>query len=167
MAPEASLAKAKAQIAPGATIPTVSVKELDPGASTQLTLTGKNIIIGVPGAFTTPCNAHIPGYVDLYDQFKAKGVSEIYVVAVNDAFVTKAWKEKLAPNGTGVRFIADDQGELIAELGFLFDAAGLLGGPRSKRFAIITDGDKVASLAVEDAPPSVTVTAAEELLKQV
>ena len=45
--------------------------------------------IGVPGAFTTPCNAHIPGYIDLYEKFKAKGVSEIFVVAVNDTFVTK------------------------------------------------------------------------------
>jgi hypothetical protein len=31
-----------------------------------------------------------------------------------------------------IHFIADDQGEFIAELGFLFDASGLLGGPRSK-----------------------------------
>lgn len=45
--------------------------------------------IGVPGAFTIPCSAQIPGYIETYDQFKAKGVSDIYVIAVNDAFVTK------------------------------------------------------------------------------
>jgi len=36
-----------------------------------------------------------------------KGVNEIYVVAVNDVFVMKAWKESLAPEGTDVHFIAD------------------------------------------------------------
>ncbi|KAJ3528703.1 hypothetical protein NMY22_g5730 [Coprinellus aureogranulatus] len=166
MAPEASLAKVKPQIAPGATIPSVSVKEETPAEGAPLKLTGKNIIIGVPGAFTTPCNAHIPGYIDNYKQFKEKGINNIYVVSVNDAFVTKAWKEKLAPTGTDIHFIADDQGEFIAELGFLFDASGLLGGPRSKRFAIITDGDKVTSVDVENKPPEVTVTSAESILKK-
>ncbi|RXW22298.1 hypothetical protein EST38_g3547 [Candolleomyces aberdarensis] len=107
MAPEASLAKVKPQIAAGATIPAVSVKEDAADKSSTLTLKGKNVIIGVPGAFTTPCNAHIPGYIDSYEQFKAKGVSEIFVVAVNDTFVTKAWKEKLAPNGTRTIFTSE------------------------------------------------------------
>ena len=31
-----------------------------------------------------------------------------------------------------VEFIADDKGELTSALGLLFDASGLLGGPRSK-----------------------------------
>ena len=45
--------------------------------------------IGVPGAFTTPCNAHLPGYISAFDAFTAKGVSAIYVFAVNDVFVMK------------------------------------------------------------------------------
>ncbi|KAJ3489019.1 hypothetical protein NLJ89_g11564 [Agrocybe chaxingu] len=120
--------------------------------------------IGVPGAFTTPCNAHLPGYIENYDKFKEKGVNEIYVFAVNDAFVMKAWKEKLAPNGTPIHFIADDKGAFVGSIGLIFDASGLLGGPRSKRFAIVTDGDKAVSVAVEEAPPNVTVTGAEAVL---
>ena len=42
----------------------------------------------------------MPGYIKAYPQFKEKGVDNIYIVAVNDAFVTKAWKEQLAPEGT-------------------------------------------------------------------
>jgi len=45
--------------------------------------------VGVPGAFTTPCNSHIPPYIENYQEFKAKGVKHIYVIAVNDAFVMK------------------------------------------------------------------------------
>jgi 2-Cys peroxiredoxin 5 len=79
----------------------------------------------VPGAFTPTCHSQAPGYIEKYDEFKAKGVNEIYIICVNDVFVTKyasasfsllyehtphrffhliyahrAWKEKLAPNGT-------------------------------------------------------------------
>ena len=56
--------------------------------------------VGVPGAFTGTCSAQVPGYIKAYPQFKEKGVDNIYIVAVNDAFVTKAWKEQLAPEGT-------------------------------------------------------------------
>ncbi len=45
--------------------------------------------VGIPGAFTGTCSAQIPGYIDNYEAFKAKGVTGIYVVAVNDQFVMK------------------------------------------------------------------------------
>ncbi|CAA7263795.1 unnamed protein product [Cyclocybe aegerita] len=151
---------AHAQIQPGATIPAAEVKEDAPDAAKVLTLTGKNVLIGVPGAFTTPCNTHLPAYIENYEAFKAKGVNEIYLFGVNDV----AWKEKLAPSGTPIHFIADDKGAFVGSLGLIFDASGLLGGPRSKRFAIVTDGDKVVSVAVEEAPPNVTVTGAEAVL---
>jgi hypothetical protein len=43
----------------------------------------------VPGAFTPTCSSQAPGYIEKYDQFKAKGVNEIYILTVNDVFVTK------------------------------------------------------------------------------
>jgi hypothetical protein len=43
----------------------------------------------VPAAFSGTCSNQAPQYVEKLSQFKAKGVKEIYVVAVNDAFVTK------------------------------------------------------------------------------
>jgi len=71
---------------------------------------------------TGTCSGHVPGYITTYEQFKEKGIDNVYVVAVNDAFVLKsvstcltqgvffercyrAWKNQLAPNGTKVRFI--------------------------------------------------------------
>lgn len=73
--------------------------------------------MGVPGAFTPACSSQAPAYIEKYEEFKAKGINEIFIVTVNDAFVTKcvqnmfvlhsltsgnkrAWKAKLAPDGT-------------------------------------------------------------------
>ncbi len=61
--------------------------------------------VGVPGAFTGTCSAQVPGYIKAYEQFKERGVDNIYIVAVNDVFVTKAWKEKLAPECTREFFV--------------------------------------------------------------
>ena len=34
---------------------------------------------------------HLPGYVENFDKFKAKGIDVIACVAVNDPFVMDAW----------------------------------------------------------------------------
>ncbi|THH16041.1 hypothetical protein EW146_g4531 [Bondarzewia mesenterica] len=154
----------KAQAKPGDKIPTETVKETSPAESFALNLKGKNVIVAVPGAFTPSCSSQVPGYIEKYDAIKAKGVNDIYVVAVNDTFVMKAWKEKLAPNGTGVRFISDDQGKFAGTLGLLMDATGALGAPRAKRFVIIADDDKISSLFVEENSSEVTVTASDKVL---
>ncbi|KAF7986764.1 hypothetical protein HWV62_20354 [Athelia sp. TMB] len=155
---------ATAQVKPGAKIPATTVKEDDPHEGFPLSLTGKNILIGVPGAFTPPCSSQVPGYISNYEKFKERGVKDIYVVAVNDAFVTKAWKQKLAPDGTPVRFIADDTGAFTGALGLLFDANALLGAPRAKRYVIVTEGDTVEHIALEEDPTQVTVTSADAVL---
>ncbi|EIW77839.1 Redoxin, partial [Coniophora puteana RWD-64-598 SS2] len=155
------------QITAGEPIPANKpVKEENPEKGAPLDLSGKNIILGVPGAFTPPCSSQVPQYIADFDKFKAKGVKNIYVVAVNDAFVTQAWKAKLAPQGTGVRFIADDTGEFTSSLGLLFDGTGLLGAPRAKRYAIIANDGNVDFIAVQDDPTQVTTTSADSIYVQ-
>ncbi|KAH9848201.1 Redoxin-domain-containing protein [Lenzites betulinus] len=158
------LSAAEAKV--GATIPTnVHIKEDDASAPfTLAAITGKNVFVGVPGAFTGTCSAQIPAYIKNFDQFKAKGVDGVYVVGVNDVFVMKAWKEQLAPQGTPIHFIADDQAAFVGALGMLFDASELLGAPRSKRFVAVTEGETITYLAVEPVPGEVTVTAADKIL---
>ncbi|KAF9650380.1 Redoxin [Thelephora ganbajun] len=157
---------ANREIQPGSKFPAnATVKEDNPEQTFHITkLTGRNVFVGVPGAFTGACSAQIPGYISTYEQFKEKGINNVYVVAVNDVFVLKAWKTQMAPDGTKVRFIADDKAELTLALGMLFDATPLLGGPRSKRYVVVTDGDKIISVAVEPVPGEVTVTAADKVL---
>ena len=94
-------------------------------------------------------------------------MKEIFVVAVNDVFVVKAWKEKLtAGKESKVRFLADAKAEFVKSLGLEFDAAGLLGNVRSKRFVAVVDAGKVVNLKVEEEAPNVSVTAAENVLKE-
>lgn len=50
---------------------------------------GRVVLVGVPGAFTPACSSQVPGFIENEDAFRAKGVNQIYVVAVNDAFVVK------------------------------------------------------------------------------
>ena len=58
----------------------------------DITKNKKIIIFGVPGAFTPTCSEkHLPGFINLYNQFQAKGIHDIYCLSVNDVFVMKAW----------------------------------------------------------------------------
>ncbi|PBK83390.1 thioredoxin-like protein, partial [Armillaria gallica] len=136
-----------AQIHPGKTLPPLKVKETSPERTETVQLSGTSIIVGVPRAFTGTCSAQIPGYIDNYEAFKAKGVTGIYVVAVNDQFVMNAWKEKSAPNDTPIHFLADDQGEFAGATGLIFDATPLLGGPHSKASVIFRDDLHLSSPA--------------------
>ncbi|KAH8113044.1 Redoxin-domain-containing protein [Phellopilus nigrolimitatus] len=158
-----------APVAVGGALPAApTVKELDPEKGFALGKEGgRVVIVGVPGAFTPPCSSQVPGYIEKADAFAARGVKAIYVVAVNDAFVTQAWKEKLTGGKpTSVRFVADDKGEFTAGVGMLFDASGLLGGPRSKRYVLVAEDGKVTHVAVEESPPDVSVTKADAILAQ-
>ncbi|KAK0218897.1 Redoxin, partial [Armillaria fumosa] len=150
-----------AQIHPGKPLQPLKAKETTPERAETVQLSGTTAIVGVPGAFTGTCSAQIPGYIDNYEAFKAKGVTGVYVVAVNDQFVMNAWKEKLAPKGT-----SDNQGEFAGATGSIFDATLLLGGPRSKRYVMIVKNQEVASVAVEEDPSKVTITDAKTILAQ-
>ncbi len=82
----------------------------------------------------------------------------------NHQFTTAAWKKTFDENSK-VHFVSDSTGEFIKSLGLEFDATGLLGGIRSKRFVAVVEDGVVKNLWVEDDAPNVTVTSAEEVLK--
>jgi len=153
------------QVQPGDKLPlNETVKEMDATKPIKLVPSGKNIIIGVPGAFTPTCSSQVPGYIEKYDEFKAKGINEIYIICVNDAFVTKAWKKQLAPEGSPIRFIADDQSLFVSGLGLLMDGTGALGGPRAKRFVIIATDDTIDTVIVEENAGELSNTEASKVL---
>ncbi|SHO54732.1 peroxiredoxin [Vibrio quintilis] len=110
---------------------------------------GKKVVLfAVPGAFTPTCSeAHLPGYVVLADQIKAKGVDLIACVAVNDAFVMKAWGE--TQNASELMMLADGDGSFTKALGLEMDTA-TFGGIRSQRYAMIVEDGVVTTLNVEE-----------------
>ncbi|PXA73622.1 MULTISPECIES: peroxiredoxin [Vibrio] len=110
---------------------------------------GKKVVLfAVPGAFTPTCSeAHLPGYVVHADTFKAKGVDLIACVAVNDAFVMKAWGE--AQNASELLMLADGDASFTKALGLEMDT-GSFGGIRSQRYAMIIENGVVTTLNVEE-----------------
>ena len=56
----------------------------------------KAVIFGLPGAYTSVCSAkHLPGYVNMHQQYKDKGIDYIICMSVNDPFVMNAWVKKI------------------------------------------------------------------------
>ncbi|QXO16149.1 MULTISPECIES: peroxiredoxin [Vibrio] len=128
---------------------------------TELFAGKKVVLFAVPGAFTPTCSeSHLPGYVVLADKLKEKGVDLIACVAVNDAFVMKAWGE--AQNASELLMLADGDASFTKALGLEMDT-GAFGGVRSQRYAMIVENGVVTTLNVEP-PKSFEVSKAETIL---
>jgi len=127
---------------------------------------GKKIaIFGLPGAFTPTCSAkHVPSYLTNLDKLKAKGVDEIWCLAVNDAFVMHAWAVDQKAQGK-IRFLGDGSAEFAKKLGLELDLNARGMGTRMQRFSMLVDDGVVKQLNVE-APGKYEVSDAETLLKQ-
>ena len=130
---------------------------------TELFADKKVVLFAVPGAFTPTCSAaHLPGYVVLADQIKAKGVDIIACVSVNDAFVMKAWGE--AHNASELMMLGDGDAAFTKAIG-LGKETGSFGGVRSQRYAMIIENGMVTELAVE-AAGEFEVSKAESILEK-
>jgi peroxiredoxin len=103
---------------------------------------GKKILMfALPGAFTPTCSAkHVPSYVEHAAAIKAKGVDEVWCVAVNDAFVMGAWGREQKV-GAKVRMMGDGAAQWTKALGLELDLTARGMGVRSQRYAAyIVDG---------------------------
>ncbi|HIF5968333.1 TPA: peroxiredoxin [Vibrio parahaemolyticus] len=150
----------------GQALPSATVSELTADGMvnhdvTELFANKKVVLFAVPGAFTPTCSeAHLPGYVVLADQLKAKGVDLLACVAVNDAFVMNAWGE--AQNASEILMLGDGDASFTKALGLEMDTGGF-GGVRSQRYAMIIENGVVATLNVEK-PSEFEVSNAETIL---
>jgi glutaredoxin/glutathione-dependent peroxiredoxin len=125
---------------------------------------GKRVVLfSVPGAFTPTCDAkHLPGYLELADKLRAKGIDTIACMAVNDVFVMNAWSK--ASNVAGkVLMLADGNGDYARALGLELDGKGFGMGMRGQRFAIVVDNGVAKQVDIE-APGQFKVSAAEAVL---
>jgi glutaredoxin/glutathione-dependent peroxiredoxin len=134
--------------------------------STDELFKGKKVVLfSVPGAFTPTCDAkHLPGFVQLADQIRAKGVDTIACMAVNDVFVMSAWG-KASSVGDKVMMLADGNGDYAKALGLDLDARKFGMGIRGQRFALVVDNGVLKGINVEE-PGQFKVSAAEHILGQ-
>jgi len=155
----------------GDNLPSVTFKKLDADGlsdvSSESYCKGRKVaLFSVPGAFTPTCSAqHVPGYVENAAALKAKGVSAIACVAVNDAFVMQAWGAQLGV-GEDIDMLADGNGEFARATGLTLDGTGFGLGERSTRFSMLIDNGTVVALNVEDNPTEVGVSGAAHMLGQ-
>ncbi len=128
---------------------------------------GKKILMfALPGAFTPTCSAkHLPSYIEHFDAIKAKGVDEIWCVAVNDAFVMGAWGREQKAGGK-VRMMADGSAKWAKALGLDLDLIERGMGVRSQRYAAFLDDGVVKVLNIEG-PGKYEVSDAASMLKAI
>jgi glutaredoxin/glutathione-dependent peroxiredoxin len=155
----------------GDTIPKTTFTVMTPNGperrTTDEVFSGKKVVLfGVVGAFTPVCaKDHLPGFLGNIDKFKARGIDNIAMTAVNDVFVMDAWAISTGAHGK-IPFLADGNGDFARALGLSVDLSALGLGVRSQRYSMIADNGVVQKLNVEASPGLHAVSSAEALLKQ-
>ncbi|OCB89458.1 6-phosphogluconate dehydrogenase C-terminal domain-like protein [Sanghuangporus baumii] len=125
---------------------------------------GKKVVLfSIPGAFTPTCHVnHLPGFLKKYDEFKAKGVDVIAVVAANDPFVMSGWG-RVEGVQDKILCLSDTSAQWSKSLGLSIDLSERGLGVRTARYALIINDLKVEYTGVESAP-GVTVSGADAVL---
>ena len=151
-------------------VPNSEIFVLENGEPTKKNIEGflkskKAVIFGLPGAYTSVCSAkHLPGYINLYQQFKDKGIDYIICVSVNDPFVMNAWgKENKV--GDKIIMMGDPFLNFTKAIGAEVDKSGRGLGVRSNRYTMLVDNMKVIKLQEEKDTGSCEISAAENFLK--
>jgi len=127
----------------------------------------KAVIFGLPGAYTSVCSAkHLPGYVNMFDQYKEKGINYIICISVNDPFVMSAWGKEYNA-GDKILMIADPFLNFTQAIGADVDKSARGLGIRSNRYTMLVDNLKVVKLQEEADTGSCEVSAAENFIKLV
>ena len=128
-------------------IPDVSFKERIAGRWQTVTTKdifsrGKILVFSLPGAFTPTCsNKQLPNFERLYEEFKSKGIDEIYCLSVNDSFVMNAWFDSLKI--TNVKAIPDGNGHFTRRMGMLINKTHLGFGMRAWRYAFVVEDGQI------------------------
>jgi len=127
---------------------------------------GKRLVIfGLPGAFTPTCSGkHLPGYVQQVDELKARGIHEVWCVAVNDGYVMAAWGKQQGAIGK-VRMLGDGNAEFARKLGVETDASKSGMGTRSRRFSLLVEDGVVCRVNLEE-PGKFAVSDVSTMLSQ-
>ena len=108
----------------------------------------RSLVVSLPGAFTPIWSEmQLPGLEALYDDYKEKGIDEVYCLSVNDSFVMNAWaKEHEIEN---VKMIPDGSGEFTRDMDMIVFKPAQNFGLRSWRYAMIVNDMEIEKMTVE------------------
>jgi peroxiredoxin len=136
--------------------------------NTQELLKNKKVIIfGLPGAYTSICSSkHLPGYVNMFQQYKDKGIDHIICISVNDPFVMDAWGKEHNV-GKKILMIGDPFLNFTKAIGADVDKSAKGLGIRSNRYTMLVDNLKIIKLQEEKDAGSCNFSAAENFIKLV
>ncbi len=127
----------------------------------------KVVIFGLPGAYTSVCSAkHLPGYVNMYEKYKNKGIDQIICISVNDPFVMNAWGKENNVDKK-ILMMGDPFLNFTKAIGADVDKSTRGLGVRSNRYTMLIDDLKVIKLRKEKDTGSCEVSAAENFLNLV
>lgn len=147
----------------------ISAKTKEPTQfSTSTLVNRKYVVVGVPAAFSPPCSEqHLPSYFGNLKAFTDEGY-ELLVINVDNVFVNKAWAEKFKvfEQQDHIKFLCDQKGEFLKELGLITTDIGFLGGV-SSRFAFVIDHGTVKYFGKEEAITDVDLSSADKILHEV
>ena len=136
--------------------------------NTEILLKDKKVVIfGLPGAYTSVCSAkHLPGYVNMFEQYKEKGIDHIICISVNDPFVMSACGKEHNVEDK-ILMIGDPFLNFTKGIGadVYKSARGL--GIRSNRYTMLIDNLKIVKLQEEEDTGSCEISAAENFIKLV
>ena len=127
----------------------------------------KVVLFGLPGAYTSVCSAkHLPGYINMYEEYKKKGIDKIICISVNDPFVMNAWGKE---NNVGekILMVGDPFLNFTKAIGADVDKSGRGLGVRSNRYTMLIDNLKVVKLQEEKDTGSCEVSSAKNFFELV
>ena len=101
-----------------------------------------SVVFSLPGAFTPTCTTYqLPGFEEMYEEFASYGVTDIYCISVNDAFVMNAWAENLGIKK--VKMIPDGNAYFTKSMEMLVEKNNLGFGYRSWRYAAVVQDKNI------------------------
>ena len=125
---------------------------------------GKNVLFGLPGAFTSTCSKlHLPGFVANADKIKAKGIENIFCLSVNDPYVMNGWGE-INNTGDKIKMLSDPYLSFTKSIGAEVDRNAKGMGIRSNRYLMVIKNFKVVNIYEEKETKECGLTSAENLL---
>ncbi|ARO13674.1 peroxiredoxin 5, atypical 2-Cys peroxiredoxin [Ketogulonicigenium robustum] len=128
----------------------------------------KIVLFGLPGPYTGTCStAHVPSFIRTRAGFTEKGIDEVICVAVNDAFVMKAWGEDTGATAAGITMLADPLSEFTQAVGLAFSNPDVGFVNRSLRYALMADDGVVKVLHVEENAGMCSISGGEDMLASI